>query len=337
MTYRVVDADGKTLASGNELHLLQEQFSGQAQQQFVKSSDTAGTFTGCRDWQFGDIPEEQSIEQAGIRMTGYPALVDEGETVGLKVLDSDATAQRSHLQGLLRLLKLQLPQEVRYLKKNLPNLDKMRLQYAKVPTIPGIKPKESDLQDVLVDWILVKVFLDDAKQIRTEEHFQQCMDIGKSRLMTVANDSCDKLGQVLMLYQQLRKAISQVKQINWMASLADMKQQLDDLVFQGFLQGMTEQRFKDYLRYLKAMQMRLDKLVHAAPRDQKLMREMADIQSRLIERQSVLRQKSRLDERVDEIRWMIEELRISLFAQEIKTAYPISVKRIEKRWKELGL
>jgi ATP-dependent helicase HrpA len=337
MTYRVVDADGTTLATGNELHLLQKQFSGQAQQQFVESTDTANTMTGCRDWQFGDIADHQVITQAGIQMTGYPALVDEGDSVGLKVLDSAATAEHMHMKGLLRLIKLQLPQDVRYLKKNLPNLDKMRLQYAKVPVKGGSKEQVRDLQDVLLDWILVRVFLDQAQLVRTERQFQQRLKDGKPALMSVANQSCEKLGQVLLEYQQLRKALSQVKQINWMASVADMKQQLDELVYQGFLEGMTEQRFKDYLRYLKAMQLRLDKLVHAAARDQKLMREMSDLQSRLLERQTLLRQKDRYDDRVEEIRWMLEELRISLFAQEIKTAYPVSVKRIEKRWKELGL
>ena len=337
MTYRVVDADGTTLATGNELHLLQKQFSGQSQQQFVESTDTANAMTGCRDWQFGNIADHQVITQAGIQMTGYPALVDEGDSVGLKILDSAATAERMHLKGLLRLIKLQLPQEVRYLKKNLPNLDKMRLQYAKVPVKGGSKEQVSDLEDVLVDWILVRVFLDQAHLVRTEKQFQQRLNDGRPALMTVANQSCEKLGQVLLLYQQLRKALSQVKQINWMASVADMKQQLDELIYQGFLEGMTEQRFKDYLRYLKAMQLRLDKLVHAAARDQKLMREMSDLQSHLLERQTLLRQKERYDDRVDEIRWMLEELRISLFAQEIKTAYPVSVKRIAKRWKELGL
>ncbi|MEJ2213895.1 MAG: DUF3418 domain-containing protein, partial [Gammaproteobacteria bacterium] len=212
-----------------------------------------------------------------------------------------------------------------------------RLQYAKVPVKGGSKEQVRDLQDVLLDWILVRVFLDQAQLVRTERQFQQRLKDGKPALMSVANQSCEKLGQVLLEYQQLRKALSQVKQINWMASVADMKQQLDELIYQGFLEGMTEQRFKDYLRYLKAMQLRLDKLVHAAARDQKLMREMSDLQSRLLERQTLLRQKDRYDDRVEEIRWMLEELRISLFAQEIKTAYPVSVKRIEKRWKELGL
>lgn len=337
MNYKIVDAEGKQLASGKNLHELQQRFAGQAEQQFQQMPVQTMDKTGCKDWDFGEIPETQKIEQAGISMVGFPSLVDEGETVGLKVMDSKPTAWLSHRKGLLRLFKLKLSKEVRYLKKNLPGLDRMRLQYSKVPAQNAAKKMATDLQDVLVDWTLSQVFLSGDDIIRTEQVFNQKLEAGRQQIMTVANESCQRLGEILEQYQQLRKALSQVKQINWMASVSDMKQQLDRLVYQGFLENMTEQRFRDYLRYLKALQLRLDKLVHAPGRDQQLMREMSKQQERWQERQQIADKKGRVDDRLEEIRWMLEELRISLFAQEVKTAFPISVKRIEKRWKELGL
>ena len=338
MNYKIVDADGRQLASGKDLLELQRRFAGQAEQQFEQLPANTNDMTGCRDWQFGDIPASQQISQAGVNMTGFPALIDEGETVGLKVLDSKPTARLAHRKGLLRLFKLQLSKEVRYLKKNLPGLDKMRLQYAKVPPAGLVKTQQkTDLQDVLVDWILSQVFLSADDKIRTESTFEKTLESGRNQIMTVANDSCQKLAEILNLYQQLRKSLGQVKQINWMASVADMKQQLDRLIYQGFLDIMTESRFKDYLRYLKALDIRLQKLQHAAAKDQQLMREMHPVYERWLERQLLAEKKGRIDERLEEIRWMLEELRVSLFAQQLKTAFPVSVKRIEKRWKDLGL
>ncbi len=337
MNYKIVDAKGRQLAAGKNLHDLQQRFAGQAEQQFQQMPVSTGDVSGCKDWDFGDIPETRKIAQAGINMMGFPALVDEGDSVGLKVMDSRPTALLSHRKGLLRLFKIKLPTQVRYLKKNLPGLDRMRLQYAKVPALTSAGSNNTDLQEVLVDWILSQVFLSGDNGIRNQATFNQVLESGKQDIMAVANDSCQRLGMILDQYQKLRKSLSQVKQINWMASVADMKKQLDGLVYQGFLATMTEQRFKDYLRYLKAMQLRLEKLAHAASRDQQLLREMGRVQERWQERQELAAKKGRVDERLEEIRWMLEELRISLFAQEVKTAFPISVKRIEKRWKELGL
>ncbi|NNJ91356.1 MAG: DUF3418 domain-containing protein, partial [Gammaproteobacteria bacterium] len=337
MNYRIVDANQKELASGRDLYALQKQFAGQAQQQFSELPVSVNDISGKKSWEFGDIPQTQKIEQAGVSMTGFPALVDEGDTVGLRVLDSKPTAKVSHQKGLLRLIKLALPKEVRYLKKNLPGLDRMRLQYAKVPVTQANQKQPTDLQDILVDWILMQSFLQATEQTRTRKQFDDMLEAGQQRMMLIANQSCNQLSEILEQYQQLRKSLSQVKQINWMSSISDMKQQLDNLIYQGFLQHMTESMFKDYLRYLKGLQIRLDKLGHAAPRDQQLMREMAGIFQQWQERKQLADKKGRVDERLEEIRWMLEELRISLFAQQVKTAYPVSVKRIEKRWKDLGL
>jgi ATP-dependent helicase HrpA len=126
-------------------------------------------------------------------------------------------------------------------------------------------------------------------------------------------------------------------QINWQASVGDLREQLDALVFRGVFQQTPYARLKQYPRYLKAAEMRLDKLVHAAGRDREQMAVMAALLERWRERASAARRAGRTDARLDEIRWLLEELRVSLFAQTLGTACPISVKRVETRWAELGL
>ncbi|HHH38071.1 MAG TPA: DUF3418 domain-containing protein, partial [Sedimenticola sp.] len=125
--------------------------------------------------------------------------------------------------------------------------------------------------------------------------------------------------------------------INWMASVADMGQQLDRLVFRGFLAHTPYARLRHFPRYLKALGLRLEKLQHAAARDQQWLREFQGLYREWQARDEKCRRSGREDPRIEELRWAFEELRVSIFAQEVGTAHPISLKRLEKRWRELGL
>jgi ATP-dependent helicase HrpA len=135
----------------------------------------------------------------------------------------------------------------------------------------------------------------------------------------------------------VRKTLAAVTQVNWMPSVTDMHAQLERLVYIGFLLRTPYEHLRDYPRYLQALQMRADKLRHAAARDRQRLETLRPLQELWLEREQSCRAAGRSDERVEELRWMIEELRVSLFAQELGTAYPVSVKRIERRWRELGL
>ena len=128
-----------------------------------------------------------------------------------------------------------------------------------------------------------------------------------------------------------------MRQPNWQDSVSDMQGQLDRMVYRGFLQQTDPDRLAQLPRYLKAMALRLEKLSTAAPRDQQRMQEMEEIQRLWLERDRQALAQGRFDPRLEEIRWLIEELRVSLFAQEIRTALPVSVKRLTRRWEELGL
>ena len=145
------------------------------------------------------------------------------------------------------------------------------------------------------------------------------------------------VGRILDDSQALRQSLAAITQSNWMPSVLDLKAQLDGLIYRGFLLAVPYAHLKDYPRYLKAARERLDKLFHAAGKDQQHLRELTPLIEKWRERTAAVRAAGRRDPRLEEIRWMLEELRISLFAQRLGTAYPISLKRIEARWRELGL
>ena len=145
------------------------------------------------------------------------------------------------------------------------------------------------------------------------------------------------LREILGRYQAVRKALAGITQVNWEPSAQDMRAQLNRRVFKGCLEQVAYVQLKDYPRHLQALALRAEQLRHAAGRDQQRMGEMAVILEQWRERDERSRVSGRADERVEELRWMLEELRVSLFAQELGTAYAVSVKRIERWLREVGL
>ncbi len=344
MKVRLVDQQGRTLAAGDDLVQLKRRHGTGDPGLAVAATpswDHALERDGISRWDFGTLPESVDTDRAGIRLRGFPALVDVGDGVSIRILDSEQSAEAAMRAGLRRLITLSLGQDLRNLKRDLPGLDRMRLQYAKAPSPDGeerlSRPKAPDLADELVALILDLTFTEGLPAIRDQAAFEQRLETRRRGLPHTAAEVCQLAAGILDAYQRLRKRLSGITQINWMPSVLDLRAQLDALVFRGFLQQVPFEHLKDYPRYLKAADQRAEKLLHAAGRDQERLRELTPLLGRWRERGEAARAAERSDPRLDEIRWMIEELRVSLFAQQLGTAYPVSVKRIESRWRELGL
>jgi len=332
---RVVDAEGRILAVGRDLPALQQAWAGQADAVATQALPATGLERqGLHDWDCDDLPESVDTEGGGIRLKGFPALVDQGDSVAVQILDSAPNAAFAHQAGLRRLIMLKLARDIRYLRKNLPNLAQMRLQYAKAAAGGG---EAGDLADQLVALIVDLTFLVDRPDIRCRAAFEERITQRKGELMGQANAACGRVAEILAAYQQVRKRLAGITQINWLTSLNDMREQLDGLVYQGFLQQVPYAHLADYPRYLRALATRIDKLGHAAARDRQLLTELRPLYEEWRARQQQVQARGQSDPRLEEIRWMLEEWRVSLFAQQLGTAYPVSAKRIRARWRELGL
>jgi len=223
-------------------------------------------------------------------------------------------------------------------KKNLRDLATMRLHYANVAVAGGSDSGDEDLLDDLLALAIDGAFLSNAWSIRDRDAFERCREAGRPRLGPLLLDIGEQVGQILATAHGIRAALAATHQPNWRASVEDMQAQLDRLVYRGFLRHVGVDRLRHLPRYLKALQLRLGKLSGAAARDQARMQEMAALERQWLQRREQgTAQGGGHDPRLEEIRWLREELRISLFAQELKTAEPVSVKRIAKRWQALGL
>jgi ATP-dependent helicase HrpA len=387
MKVKLIDETGTELALDADSLRLKREFGEQAQHGFAHLPSSDVERDGLTRWNFGDLPEAVDLTRAGITLRGYPALVDGGDSVSIRVLDSAENAARAQRDGLRRLLMLHLSAELRQLRKQLTDLERMRLLYAKAPVVSsnpnrpisnppnppfskggfdvsfskdgfsssppfekggqgGILPTVGgraisnagkDLSDDLLALIFDLTFTEDRPPLRTQADFEQRLTERKTQLLPTTTEVCKLIGGILATYHALRKQLAASTQSNWLPSVLDLRAQLDGLIFRGFLLRIPFGQLKHYPRYLKAMEQRLERLAHAPSRDQQWLREMAELQTRWRERMDAATAAGRDDPRLEEIRWLIEELRVALFAQQLGTVGTVSVKRIQARWRELGL
>jgi ATP-dependent helicase HrpA len=337
---RLLDDDGRTeLAASCELDRLQKEFAGRTRAMPMRGG--ARQDSGDQrlvDWTCGELAPQVTQRVGQMEVRAYPSLVDAGDHAELRVLDSLEAAQMAHRAGVRRLLLLREAKTARNLKKNVRGLQEMRLQYAKVPPNPDPDAATAaDLFDELLALAFDRAFLQEPWSVRDRAAFEACREQGRPRLGSALMEISKLVGEILATAHRVRASLTATTQPNWASSLRDMQAQLDRLVHRGFLMQTAPARLLHFPRYLRALGMRLDKLKTAAPRDLQLMHEMSGLQNDWLAREQQVRSRGGFDPRLEEIRWMLEEFRVSLFAQGLKTAHPISAKRIIKRWEALGL
>jgi ATP-dependent helicase HrpA len=288
-----------------------------------KSGQGTALYEKLTTWNFGKLPELLEIRRGGHTLFGYPALVDRGTHCDVEVFDSPDEAARIHRAGLRRLFALQLKEPIKYLEKNLPGLREMAMQFMPRGT-------QEELRDQLIDTALDRACLQDPLP-DDDASFHTRRDEGRSRLTLLAQEIARLVGQILTEYAALTKKLVQAK--SFTAAHADMQNQLDALVGKRFVIDTPYQQLAHFPRYLKGMALRIDKLRADSARDA---RQFAEYQPLLQNYQRAVSQRGGvLDQRLSEFRWLLEELRISLFAQELRTPMPVSVKRLYKVWESM--
>jgi ATP-dependent helicase HrpA len=313
------DAAGATAARGAA------RGQGGAAPQSAASGDTPATalYENLTTWNFGKLPELLEIRRGGQTLFGYPALVDRGTHGDVEVFDSPDEAARIHRAGLRRLFALQLREPIKYLEKNLPGLREMAMQFMPRGT-------QEELRDQLIDTALDRACLQDPLPA-DDASFHARRDEGRSRLTLLAQEIARLVGQILGEYAAVTKKLAQAK--SFATAYADMQGQLDALIGKRFVVDTPYAQLAHFPRYLKGIALRIDKLKADPARDARQFAEFAPLlqhyQRALAQRGGVM------DPRLAEFRWMLEELRISLFAQELRTPMPVSVKRLYKVWESM--
>ena len=326
MNFRVVDEAGRELAMGRDLAALKVQL-GQAAQLTFAQAEPGIEKSGIRVWDFGELPATIAFTRGGRKLTGYPGLVDEGESVAIRLFDTGGAAEASLRGGVRRLLRLALKEQMKQLDKNLPGFTQAAL------ALRTLAPAD-DLKDDLVLAIADRAFIGEDELPRSEKAFEAAKQRARTRLPAVREAGCRLLVAIAEEWQRAQqrlnaapKALSQ--------PVADIRTQVGRLVFKGFLSLTPWERLHDLPRYLKAAQRRLDKYPGDPERDARHSGDINAMWKRYEERAVKLKRAGESDPRLEDFRWRLEELRVSLFAQELKTPYPVSFKRLEKLWAEI--
>jgi len=322
MNYRLIDEHGRQLDMNRSLVALRGEWGREAKEEFAELHETPSEYTKLTDWTFGELPELMEVPVGKQTVLGYPALVDDGETVSLKVFDSAEEAVETHRKGLARLFMLQFREQVKYFDKNVPGLTQMGMQFMALGTTEELKRQ-------LVDLAFERACLNEPLPTTPEAFKARCGE-AKARLGLVMQEVCRLVGTVLSEWQAVSKKLPAFKA--HAAAVADIEAQLKRLLGKRFVVDTPFERLQHYPRYLKAIGVRLDKLKANPTRDAQLMAEYGPLWTNYERRAIQLAKLGTLDPQVEQFRWLLEELRVGLYAQELRTPVPVSTKRLQKQW-----
>jgi ATP-dependent helicase HrpA len=275
-------------------------------------------------WDFGDFNPTSTEQRAGQTITVFNALVDEGDAVTLQSFDTQDAATAAHRLGLRRLFQLALKEQVKYLEKNLPGLQAMAMQWLPFGS-------QQDLQRQILAVTFDRCSLNDPLPESEKEFATRCKD-AKARLNLVAQEIARLVSAVLAEHHALQKSLPGFKAHSQV--LQDIRQQCDWLLGKEWVARTPYERMQHMPRYLKAINVRLEKLRANPARDAQNMTQMGPLLQQWQRRLSS--QHGEVDARLEDFGWMMQELRVSLYAQELKTPVIVSVKRLEKILSGLG-
>ena len=322
----VVDDAGAELAAGRDLATLRAQL-GEAAQLSFAATDPAFERKGMKQWDFGDLPESLTVTRGGSRVTGHPAVVDDGDSVSLALFDTKDAAARATRGGVVRLLTLAL-------RDALSRFDKGGTGFAESALrLKAAIPTDRLLADV-VEAARLRAFLADDPLPRSERAFAEQVRRARTRLPAVMEGAFRLLAEITDRYQALTQRMMAAPRA-WSRLTAEIKAARDALVYPGFFVATPWEHLTEIPRYLTALDRRLAKYPERPDRDARHAEQVAQWWRRYAERADADRKAGRDDPRLSSFRWLVEELRVSLFAQELKTPVPVSFKRVEKAWQEL--
>ena len=365
MNFKLLDEYGRQVEMSRNLTLLRQHFGVQARANFQavaaqsigqtnaqNHSTNEGAVTSAAQtvsdqatdgaraittWDFGELPELMSLQKGKQTLFGYPALQDMGEHCELSVWDDEAQARAVHARGLLRLARIALKDNLKHLERNIPDTTQLGMLFVGLTggTLEQVKA------DILTVSLRRACQLDDAQhEPSTAEQFTQMIEQAKTRLGLIVQEVARVVMSVLSEWQNAQKKLVGIK--THAMQYKDIAEQIARLTPKGFIERTPYAQLQHYPRYFKAITLRCDKLKGGLERDGQLMRDMAPLMQNWQREfgvqvsQSGVNHDGAVDQRLLEFRWLLEELRVGLFAQELRTPMPVSIKRLHKVWESIA-
>jgi len=319
MNFHIVDDEGRTVASGRDIDALRRDLGREARDSFIAHAHHELERTGITSWDFGMLPETVELRQRGMTVRGFPGLTDEGESAAIRLFDTLETARTETRAGIERLLRIACRDRIRAFEREIPRLDAMCLHYASLGSC-------TELRRDLIGRIVQLAFFDNGDLPRDRAGYQTMLETGRRRLHTVTQELFSLAEETLRRAHEARKRLAQPLNPHAIQAIRDMQTQLDLLICKGYLSSTPLARLRHYPRYLQGIIVRLEKLDRDPLRDQTRMAQFLPLWERYLALGA--------DNAPESVRWLLEELRISLFAQELKTSERVSVQRIYRLLEE---
>ena len=324
MHFAVVNGKGAVIEQGDDLEALKKQCQGQVKATFEKAATPELERKGLQEWDFDKLPATFTQKMGGFEVQAFPALVPKGDKVDIVLVDEADKARAEHQRGVNVLIRNAMPSPLSYLQSKLPNKAKLGLYFNPFGQIKAL------IDDCILAGIddLTRGFMQEHNsEIRDADTFKACLDVVRAEINDVVLDIAKQVEEGLTLAHQCQKQMKGNVPLNMVSALGDVKQHLGTLVYPGFVTDLGRQRLSDWNRYIKGLARRLEKLPIDPNKDR--------MNQHTVEKAEAAYKKAcnkfpadKVPAELGEIRWMIEELRVSLFAQQLGTAYPVSAKRV---------
>ncbi len=335
MNFKVIDEHGRQLGVGRNLAELRSELGSEAQAAFrhVAQANTTFEEEGDKlytDWTFGELPELMEIRRGGQSLIGHPAIVDKKDGCSLEVFDDPEEAKIATRSGLRRLFLLRLREQVRFLEKNLSGAQRIQMRASVIEPIAkafeSFESVRSDLVAAAVELVAMK-----EPWPTNAASFEARREEAKGKINLVGQELARTLEAVVEELSGTPKRLAAARAFPEVVK--DVSSQLSGLFPKGFLLVTPPEQLRHYVRYARAINVRLDKLRNAPERDAAQMAAVIKLYVPYV--REIAARKGVMDAHLSEFRWLLEELRVSLFAQELRTPMPVSVKRLTKVWESI--
>lgn len=327
MKFLVVDDQGKPMAQGSDLVQMRDSLQDRVQASLQKATQDQINPTSAEHWLFGDLKESVKIKRDGYEVTLIPCLSDEGKEVSLQQLDDVEQAKLTHQLGIRRLILLSIPSPRSYLTKNLPNKAKLAMYYTPLGNVVDLV---NDIIDASAD-----LLVSDCWSVRSEASFNALREKVRAELNDTAVEVARQVEAILIAAHQLRKGLKGKIPFELVNSYNDIQQCVQRLVYKGFVSASGQDKLSDIERYMKALLRRFEKLPENPSKDRQAMLLMQKLYGRYEQLKSKRNVVKQATSELAQLRWQLEELQVSLHAQQLGTKGPVSEKRVSVQLAEL--
>jgi len=325
----VIDGQGNLLARGRDLGQLRRQLGRKVPESLAAVHDARFHRDGLTTWDFDELPREVEVQSRGLALRGYPMLVDRREAVSMRLADSLDRAVAETRRGAARLFCFGANREIRSQVGWFPGIDEMLLHAATIP--------DFELRQELAEMIAFRAFLFDEEVPRTREEFDERAAAARGRIGLAVQDAAELLPRLFAAYHEARLTLEDFgKSARWQYAVDDVRKQLARLVRPGFLVATPWTWLAHFPRYLRAIALRFDRLRSGGGRRDRESTELLRAHWQTYQEQAARHEETATrDPELTHFRWMLEEYRVSLFAQTLGTAIPVSEKRLARQWERV--